>query len=391
MSEKEPLVFLVAGESSGDLLGERLMMALKELRPGVRFAGVGGPRMVRAGLDSLFPMDELAVMGLAEVLPHLPRLMARIRDTAQEVLRLAPDALVTIDSPDFSFRVAKKVKAAGRGIPLIHYVAPSVWAWRPGRARKIASFLDHLLALLPFEPPYFEREGLPCTFVGHLAIEDEGGGARGDGQSFRQSHGVSKKRPILCVLPGSRSGEVARLAPVFGQALGLLAGRHPGLLAVVPTVPHVEAAVRKMVADWPVESLVVSGIDDKFDAFAAATAALAASGTVTVELAAAGVPTVVAYRVNAFSAWLARRLIKVDHVSLINIVLDCSVQPELLQDACTPKRLAESTHILLSDDAARRSQIVQAEKALKALGKGGSSPSYRAAEAVLGVIGGKKK
>ncbi|MEO5335561.1 MAG: lipid-A-disaccharide synthase [Magnetospirillum sp. WYHS-4] len=372
-----PLIFLVAGEPSGDALGASLMAGLRKLRPDVRFVGVGGERMCAEGLESLFPMADLAVMGLAEVVPRLPNLVRRIRQTAAEVERLRPAALVTIDAPDFSFRVARKLK--GKGIPLIHYVAPTVWAWRPGRARKIARFLDHLLVLLPFEPPWFEREGLGCTFVGHPVVES--GADRGDGARFRAAHGIPASAPLLCVLPGSRQGEVMRLLPVFAATLERLRASHPDLRVVVPTVANVAATVRR--ATWPVPAVVVDGQAEKYDAFAAADAALAASGTVALELALAGTPTVVAYRVNRLTAWLARRLIRVRWVNLVNILLDRGAVPELLQEACSPDRLADELRSLLDDEAARQAQRDAGGLALAMLGRGGVSPGDRAARAVL--------
>jgi len=319
---------------------------------------------------------------LAEVVPRIPDLLRRIRETATAVERLRPAAVVTIDSPDFSFRVAKRLK--GRGIPLIHYVAPSVWAWRPGRARKVAGLVDHLLALLPFEPPYFEREGLPCTFVGHPVVES--GAASGDAERFRDDFGIAKGEPLLCLLPGSRKGEVERLLPVFGAALPLIRQRHPDIQVVMPTVPDVACEVRARAAHLPVPVQVVEGSCARYDAFAAADVALAASGTVALELAVAGVPTVVAYKVSPLTAWLARRLIRVRHVSLVNLVLDRAAVPEHLQENCTAERLATSVHVLLADAVAREAQLEDVRGALERLGLGGRSPGLRAAEVVLDVI-----
>lgn len=376
------LVFLVAGEPSGDVLGARLMSGLEELARAsgedVRFAGVGGPMMAARGLESLFPMADLTVMGLAEVIPRLPNLLRRIRETVAAVERLRPSVVVTIDAPDFCFRVARRLR--GRGIPLVHYVAPTVWAWRPGRARKIAGFLDHLLALLPFEPPYFEREGLPCTFVGHPVVES--GLDRGDGLGFRARHGMTGAGPVACVLPGSRGSETSRLLPIFSAALEILARSHPGLEAVVPTVATVAAGVRSAVESWPVRVTVIEGPEEKADAFAASDVALAASGTVALELALARVPAVIAYRVNPVSAWIGRRLIKVRYVTLVNLVLDRDAVPELLQEQCTPDRLAAATSRLLDDEMARREQQVLATEALRHLGLGGPSPGERGARVV---------
>ncbi|MBT3360017.1 MAG: lipid-A-disaccharide synthase [Rhodospirillales bacterium] len=377
------LVFLVAGEASGDALASRLMSSLQEQTGGaVRFAGVGGAKMAEQGLESLFPMEDLSVMGLAEVLPRLPRLIKRLKQTERAIRSLKPSALVTVDSPDFSFRLAKRLR--GQGIPLIHFVAPTVWAWRPGRARKIAGFLDHLLALFPFEPPYFEREGLSCSFVGHSVVES--GAAAGDGAAFRRQRNIAPDTPLVCVLPGSRHGETSRLLPVFEETLRKLAAVRPGLRAVVPLAPTVADEVLRTVENWPVPVETVTGEAAKFDAFAAADVALAASGTVSLELALAGLPTVIAYKTSPITAWLARRLVRVRFASLVNIVLEREAVPEFLQENCRADTIAEALEALLADDDARTAQISAVTGALEKLGAGGPSPSHRAAEAVLKTI-----
>ncbi|MFV3073326.1 lipid-A-disaccharide synthase [Niveispirillum fermenti] len=383
-----PFIFLIAGEPSGDVLGARLMAALKQATGGqVRFAGIGGERMMAEGLDSLFPMEELTLMGLAELLPRLPGLIRRIDQTAAAILSSKPDAVVTIDAPDFCFRVLKKVRRADKGIRLIHYVAPTVWAWRPGRARKIAAFLDHLLVLLPFEPPYFEAVGLPATFVGHSIVE--AGVERGDGPAFRARHGIAPDVPLLCVLPGSRRSEVRLLLPDFAATLAILKQRHPGLHVVIPTLGKVAAAVTAAAAQWPVPSLVVQGDEEKYDAMAASRVALAASGTVALELALARLPAVIAYRIHPLTFYLYRRLIRVKYANLVNIMLDRMLVPERLQQDCTPEKLAVAVDRLLSDPAARREQVDGVAQVARWLGQDGSqTPSQRAADAVLRVIAG---
>jgi lipid-A-disaccharide synthase len=377
-----PLIFVIAGEPSGDLLGARLMAALKQRTGGrVRFAGIGGEEMRGQGLDSLSPMAELTVMGLVEVLPRLPNLIRRITQTVAAVRRLKPDALVTIDSPGFNFRVARRLK--GEGVPLIHYVAPSVWAWRAGRARTIASFLDHLLVLLPFEPPLFERQGLATSFVGHPAIESSG---HADGAGFRRAHAIAADAPLLAVLPGSRGGEVARLLPVFEETLRRLVRRLPNLTAVVATVEPVAAAVQDAVAAWPLKTVIVRDGADRAQALAAADAALAASGTITLELAVARTPMVVAYRMAPLTMALARRLVRVRYATLINLVLDRPAIPEFIQQACRAEALAGAVEKLLVDPGARAAQIEAMQSALGLLGGDGPEPSLRAADAVLAVI-----
>lgn len=378
-----PLVFLVAGEPSGDLLGARLMAALKKKTKGrISFAGIGGARMEEHDMKSLFPMSELSVMGAAEVLPKIPQILSRIAQTTAAVERLRPAALVTIDSPDFNFRVAKRLK--GKGIPMIHYVAPSVWAWRPGRAAKIAGFLDHLLALLPFEPPYFETHSLATTFVGHPVLES--GADKGDGAGFRERHGISGDETLIAVLPGSRMGEVSRLQGIFGQALFGLSKKHPNLRAVVPTMGAVAGTVRQAAAGWSVPTLVVEGDTEKYDAFAAADVALAASGTVALELAMAGTPAVVAYRINPLSALVANRLLKVRFFHLVNLILDREAVPEFIQDACRAEFLAHALEDLLMDEDRRQNQVSAYNEAIGKLSHKGSSPANRAASAVLDVI-----
>ncbi|MBL26597.1 MAG: lipid-A-disaccharide synthase [Rhodospirillaceae bacterium] len=379
---KPPLIFLVVGEPSGDLLGARLMNGLKEITHGeVRFAGVGGAGMERAGLKSLFPMHELSVMGFVEILPRVPHLLSRMRETVAEIRRIRPDAVVTIDTPAFSFRIGERLK--GEGIPLIHYVAPTVWAYRPRRAAGIARFLDHLLAILPFEPPYFEAVGLPCSFVGHPVLESVG---TPDGPSFRNRHGIPSDVPLLAVLPGSRRSEVRRLLPVFGETIAALKDRIPNLHLMTATLGAVAEDVAEAAATWPCPTVVITDPDEKTDAFAACDTALAASGTVTLELAVAGVPMVVAYRASPVTAAVLRRIIRVRYVNLINLTLDAPVIPELLQEDCTIQRLVPAVERLLVDRDARDYQIERSREALAALGGDEESPSRRAAKVILEVI-----
>ncbi len=382
MSEK-PLIFVIAGEPSGDVLGGRLMASLRELTSdGLRFAGVGGETMQAEGLRSLFPMDELSVMGITEIVPHLPRLLGRIRETASAIDAARPDAVITIDSPDFTRRVVRRI--ADRDIPRIHYVAPTVWAWRPWRAKGFAGDFTHLLALLPFEPPWFERAGLDCRFVGHPVVES--GAASGDGAAFRDRRNIAPDTPLICVLPGSRRGEVSRLAGDFGRALEILAGKHGGLKAVVPTVEAVAELVAARTADWPVPVVMVRGESEKYDSMAASNAALAASGTVALELALARVPTVIAYRTAPLTYFIARRLMaKNQFGNLVNIILNREVVPERIQQACRPERLAADLHRLMSPGGA--AQIAEVMPALEQLGLGGPPPGRRAAQAVLDIVG----
>ena len=384
MSRQEPLIFVVSGEVSGDNLAGRLMGALKAQTNGrVRFAGVGGPQSAAHGLESLFPIHDLSVMGLAEVLPHLPRLIKRLNQTAAAARKLKPDVIVTVDSPGFCLRLAHKMR--GSGIPIVHYVAPQLWAWRPGRARALAERVDHLMALLPFEVPFFANYGIPCTYVGHSAIES--GAARGDGPAFRRRHGLPADEPVLCVLPGSRSGEMRRILPVFGEALLLLKKNHPNLSVVIPMVPSIAEEVRALTKEWPFPSIYVTDADERFDAFAACDVAMTKSGTVTLELALAQVPMVVGYRVTAVTGFLVRRMgIKVEHASLVNLLVGHAVVPELMQEDFTPEQVATEVDALLRSEEARAAQREGFREVIAILGDANPPPSERAAKVVLDAI-----
>ena len=385
MTARELHIFLLAGEPSGDRLGARLMRALAAETGGrVRFTGVGGEAMTAAGLDSLFDMRALSVMGLAEVVPHLRQIARRLDAVVAAVREQRPDAVVTIDSPSFALRVQRRL--AGSGIPRIHYVAPQVWAWKPWRARRLARDVDHLLTLLPFEPPLFTRHGLAATFVGHPAVEAPRA-TPNTVRAVRSDLAIPRAAPVLCVLPGSRQGEVARMLPVFAETVAALARDIPGLHVVLPTLTGLAPVIERDTAAWPVPVRVLCGPDATASAFACAQAALAASGTVALELAVAGVPAIVAYRVHPATAAVVRRLIRVRHVSLPNIVLDRTVQPEYLQDACRRDLLAPALTTLLRDPDARARHAAEGTAAARALGLDDATPpSTRAARAVLATL-----
>lgn len=385
-----PVFFLIAGEASGDILGAGLMAALRRRYPAARFVGVGGERMQSEGLESLFPMHELSVMGVFEVLPRLWKIMARLRQVVDQIVTLRPAALITIDSPDFCFRVAARVKARAGDIPCVHYVAPSVWAWRPERAQKISRFLDHLLTLLPFEPPYFTRYGLATTFVGHPVVERIG--HRGDEIRFRSRHNLRADQPVLCMLPGSRMSELSRLLEKFLQTADIvLTNRHQAVI-VIPTLPHLRAHIEKFFAGEGINPIIVTSHEEKLDALAASRAAIAASGTVTLELALTDTPHIIAYKLNAFSAWVAKKLIKTPYVNLINILLGKKVVPELLLDECEPGPMSKELLRLLDDKEARSEQMMEFRRALIMLGMGDpETPSEKAAVAVSDLIEARRQ
>lgn len=382
-------LFLLAGEPSGDKLGGALIEGLRALAPEVEIAGVGGPEMEGQGLESLFPMSDLSVMGLAEVLPRYPQLRRRLHEAAAAVAAFGPDALVTIDSPDFSLRLAALARRASPALRTIHYVAPSVWAWRPGRAAKMAKVIDHVLALLPFEPPYMEAAGMTCDFVGHPVVAEPQASAA-EAAAFRSSHGIPQAASLILALPGSRRSEVTRLAERFGAALGAVLARHPEARVVVPTVPHLAAAVAEQIAGWPGRPILIEpgrdGAEAKRAAFAAADVALAASGTVSLELAAVGVPMVIGYDFAPLTRAVIWRLAKVDTVTLVNLVSETRAIPEFLGRACQPGPMAEALLRLLDDPSARAAQEAALSLTMERLGRGGEPPGLRAARSVLRAL-----
>jgi lipid-A-disaccharide synthase len=384
-----PLVYLIAGEPSGDLLAGRLMAALKDLTGGrISFAGIGGETMQDQGLESLFPQADLAVMGLAEVLPRLRRILKRLDQTVADIARRRPAAIVTVDSWGFTGRVAKRLKQQGSTVPRIHYVAPMVWAWKEKRAYQLAGRVDLLMCLLANEPPYFARAGVEAVHVGHAVLES--GAERGDGAAFRARHAISADAPLICVLPGSRRSETSRLLPVFAETVRRLAAERSGLRVALPTVATVADDVRRAAAVWPVPVTVVDGAGERYDAFAASRVALAASGTVALELALAGLPMVIAYRVAPLTALVARRVLNVRHVCLLNLLTGSPVVPELLQEECRADRLVPILGRLMDDEAMRAGQLSGAGEALRRLGVGGELPSSRAARHVLRLMQGKE-
>jgi lipid-A-disaccharide synthase len=383
-------VFLVTGEPSGDALGARLIAALRRRTGGhLRIAGIGGERMREEGLESLVPLEDLAIAGVAEVLPRAPLILRRVREAVEAVRSLGPDAVVTIDSSGFSWRVAHGLRRRGETLPLIHYVAPMVWAWRAGRARRMARWYDHLMTLLPFEPAYFERVGLSCSYVGHPVLET--GADRGDGVRFRSTHGLDGDGVLITVLPGSRQSEVRRLLPIFGAALERLDRLIGPFRVVVPTVGTVAGAVAKEAASWPGTPIIVQRPEEKYDAFAASRVALAASGSVALELALARLPMVVGYRLHPLTEAFLNRVLKVRQVNLINLLLDRPLVAELLGPNCTPERLALAVAELAADEAVRTAHREGYDQAMRRLERGGISPSLRAADQILEIVAARQR
>ena len=378
------IFYIIAGEPSGDVLGAGLMQALRSMTSGeAQFYGIGGDRMAEQGLKSLFPISDLAVMGVFEILPRATLLLRRIKETVDDVINKAPSVLITIDSKAFTMRVTQRLfdrrKFEPKTFPLVHMVAPTVWAWRPGRAKVIARFLDHLLVLFPFEPPYFEKHGLSTTFIGHPAVDQP----NGDGKSFRQKYGIKADAKVLSVLPGSRPGEVRRLLPIFGQTVDLLKSRFTDLHIVIPMVSNVTDQIKTMVSEWPGPIYLLSESERKFDAFAASDAALATSGTVTLELTISGVPVVVAYKVNPFTVPVGHLLVDRNSVVLTNRILQESLLPLFIQNQCKPEALAKEVLKFLDNSNVKKDMMVAAEKIKRILRPSEGQTSIVAARAVL--------
>lgn len=377
--------FLIAGEPSGDNLGGALMAGLKTLDPGAEFLGVGGPAMAARGLDSRFPMEELSLMGIWEVLPKYRALKARIAETARAVAEARPDALITIDSPDFCLRVARAARVLDPDLRTVHYVAPSVWAWRPGRARKMAEVIDHVLAILPFEPPLMQAAGMSCDFVGHPIVAEPVAGAA-EAAAFRTANDIAPDAPLVLCLPGSRRTEVGRLGPRFDEALMRLRDRVPEIRVVIPTVRGVSGLVREMARRWPTAPVVVESPEERRAAFAAADLALAASGTVSLDLAANDVPMVVGYDVAPLSRLIIGLLLRTDTVTLVNLVSETRAVPEFLGRACQPGPMSQALYRLIEMPEERAEQVAAMELTMQRLGRGGEAPGLRAARSVLGAI-----
>jgi lipid-A-disaccharide synthase len=377
-------IFLIATEESGDRLGANLMKVLRQRLGGaVRFEGVGGQSMAREGLASLFPIERLSIIGLAAVMKQLPMILRLIRETAAAVTEASPEILVIIDSPDFTHRVARRIRSRDSSIPIIDYVSPSVWAWRPGRARAMRAYIDHVLALLPFEPEEYRRlGGPPCSYVGHPLTEQIGMLRPGVEEQKRRN----EQPPVLLVLPGSRRSEIRHHMAVFGETLRLLQARGVPFEPILPTMPHLQEAVQEAVNRWPVQPRIVIGEQEKRAAFRMARAALAKSGTVTLELALAGVPMVAAYRTGAAEAWILRRAINVKSVILANLVAGENVVPEFLQQDCTPEKLSRSLREVLNDASSRQRQLDAFAKIEAIMSTGNQSPSVRAADIVLAMM-----
>lgn len=390
MSAKRRIkVYLITGEPSGDLLACRLMRVMKA-NDDVEFFGVGGEGMQAEGLESLFPISDLAVMGIFEVIPHLPKILGRIRQTLDDIEEKKPDIVITVDSWSFSKQIHLGLIKRGIQVPHIHYVAPQVWAWKAKRANQIKKWVDHLLMLLPFEEKFFAKKGIPYTYVGHPVIE--GGADKGNAKRFITMHNLSQKDFVFTILPGSRKTEIKYLLPVFEQVVDQMAKRYKNLRVVLPTVETVRDKIEPIVAKWKVPVMIVTGELARYDAFAASDLALAASGTVSLELAMAGVPHVIVYKLNRITGWLAAPVLrrKIKFVNLINLLANEEIIPECLQDDCNLQKIMFELDKVMADKG--KSQKLKAAVQMQKLGAGEAlTPSQKAAQVVYEIVDKNRK
>lgn len=383
-------IYLIAGEPSGDLLGSRFMRAMRQKAAGgVEFYGIGGDTMEVEGLKSLFDISDLAIMGLTEVIPSIPRVLKRIKETVKDIVRVQPDVVITIDSWSFSSRVHKALRKLKISIPQVHYVAPQVWAWKKKRAKTMNKYIDHLLTLFPYEPKYFTPYGLDTQFVGHPVIESEVILAKGD--DFRKKYNIPTDKKIITVLPGSRKTEVAKLLPVFIESAKELSNGENNFYFVIPTVKTVAKTVKEMVEKSGLPMLIVETQEDRYGAFRASSVAIAASGTVALELAICDIPHIIAYKVSAFSAMLVRKFLHIQFVNLSNILLGREIVPELLQERCVKGNIRNYIQELLRHEDLYEKQISGFAKVREILGQGIQTPSQNACDIILKIIKESKK
>ncbi len=367
-------LYVIAGEASGDLLGAHLMQALKEKKPDSRFYGVGGPRMAAHGLSSLFPYHELSLMGFVEIIPHMLKLAGRINLVVEDILAKRPDVVITIDSPGFCFRVVEKLRTAGCKAKFVHYVAPTVWMYKPERAARCAKLFDHMLVLLPFEPPYFKKEGLGCTFTGHPIVCET---TPGNGAEFRKKYAISPQTKLFSILPGSRKGEIKRHMPILARTITLLAHQYPDMAIAVAVPRQALPSIAPYFQHCPFRAVVITEDEDKKNALAASDLAITKSGTIVLEIAQAGTPMIVTHRANPITAHMLRKQMLLSTVCLINI----------LQEQCTPEILATAAAQLLSSPEQRNQQKTYSKNALSLLvPPGGKTPSQIAADTILQLL-----
>ena len=380
------LIYIIVGEPSGDLLASRLMSAILEKNSDVRFAGMGGESMASMGFLSLFDISEISVMGFFETVPKLQQIMRRIREVTTDIREKRPDVIVTVDSWGFVHQVLARLKKEGNTVPKIHYVAPQVWAWKKGRAKTVARLTDHLMTLLPFEPPFFEKHGLRCTFAGHPVIENTAC-LTDNPLAFKTKYGISEQCTIISVLPGSRHSEIKRLIPVFKKTLTELKETYPNLFIVIPSVAAIADEVKEAFADLDIAHCVIVGQHERYNAFGASVFALAASGTVSLELAACGTPHIIAYKFGVVSNLIAKKFAGTHFANLINIMADKMIIPEFILENCHEILITPIARYLMQESEKSKAQVDEARIYLSKLKPSGNvMPSEKAADTVLSFL-----
>jgi lipid-A-disaccharide synthase len=375
-------LYIIAGEASGDQLGAGLIQSLKAKHPNIEIRGIGGDAMMKVGMDkSLFPMEQLSVMGIAEILPRIPKFINLIAQAVQAICVFDPDIVVTVDAPDFSFRVQKKIKALGVRAKKIHYVAPTVWAWRASRAQKVASFLDGMMCLFPFEPAYFEREGLKSIAVGHPMTAS--GLLAGDGHRFRQQHKIGPEQKVFGLFCGSRTSEVQGLAPIMVEVATNIAKTHPDMVCIIPTLPKWHHYLENLFRNAGLNAIVTSDVTEKWDAFRAPDAALVVSGTVALEVALAGIPHVILYKMNWLTWQIISRVIKTKFAHLGNVLLGKLIYPEFIQDDATVEKITPAVNQLFINDLTRKEQMAASAKIIHLLE---AHPNKKAADSAAAFV-----
>ncbi len=382
------LIYLIAGEPSGDMLGARLMRALKEKEPNIKFSGVGGENMQKEGLKSLFDITDLAIMGLVEVIPSIPKVLRHMKNTINDIINQKPDMVITIDSWSFSARIHKALRKKNIKTFQMHYVAPQVWAWKKRRAKTMYKYIDHLLTLFPNEPQYFTPHKLPTDFVGHPAIESSMLTIKTD--EFKEKYNIDANKEIALILPGSRHNEVANLLSIFIETKKELQKKNKNLLFVLPTVSTVEKRVKEMVSKDD-DILVITTQKERYQAARLAKFAIAASGTVALELAIINVPHVVCYKVPKLTAWIAKHFTNIKYINLTNILLDKPIIPELIQKECNKNKILELIEELLDETSNLYNKEKNGFEELRTkLGVGKQNPSQKASEIILNILKERK-
>ena len=379
------LVYIIAGEPSGDLLASRLMRALRDRDPHIRFTGMGGETMSALGFESLFDISDISVMGILEVLPRLRLIMKRLKQVTADIIEKQPDVLVTVDSWGFVHQVLGRLKKKGITVPKVHYVAPQVWAWKKNRAKTVPKLVDRLMTLLPYEPPYFEKYGLQCDFVGHPVIENTAN-LKNDTIAFKEKYNIPEQCTLISILPGSRHSEVSRLIPIYKEVLDKLKKTYPDLFIVIPSVAAIADEIKAAFADFDIPLRIILGQYERYAAFQASVFAIAASGTVSLELVACGAPHIITYKFGYITNTLLERFAGTRYANLINILANRHVIPEFVLRHCCEELITPAVLDFMQHPERGKAQVEEAQKYLLKLDPTNTKPSEKAAAVVLSMM-----